>query len=78
MPGMVDAAMENDEVGVWLREINIKYFDEYYHCFVDNGFDTERVIKTMTDDDLRDIGVNKMGHRRILMEEIDRLRRAEL
>merc|ERR1712060_302478 len=49
VPGMAD----EKEVGLWLKSIDYDYFDEYYHCFVDHGFDKERVIKTMSIDDLK-------------------------
>merc|ERR1712154_529927 len=67
VPGMD----EEKEVGHWLKAIHSDYFEEYYNYFVDNGFDTKRVIKTMNDEDLKEMGISKKGHLRILLEEIE-------
>lgn len=59
-----------DEVESFLMGIGSVYVKEYYQLFMDQGFETVELIRTLTDDELKDeIGIQKMGHRRrILME----------
>ena len=60
---------KGDDVKGFLNSIGSEYVDEYYQLFVDNGFDTMELLRTLSDEDLVAVGVSKMGHRRkILME----------
>ena len=67
---MSDAQHEVAEIQNFLMGIGTDYAVAYYQLFIRNGFDTMELLKTLTDDDLRnEIGISKLGHRRkILME----------
>eukprot|EP00485_Elphidium_margaritaceum_P022665 CAMPEP_0202715886 /NCGR_PEP_ID=MMETSP1385-20130828/95150_1 /ASSEMBLY_ACC=CAM_ASM_000861 /TAXON_ID=933848 /ORGANISM="Elphidium margaritaceum" /LENGTH=81 /DNA_ID=CAMNT_0049377367 /DNA_START=1 /DNA_END=246 /DNA_ORIENTATION=- len=45
----------------------------YCRMFIENGFENMAVIKTMTDRDLFDIGITKLGHRKQILSEIQKL-----
>eukprot|EP01084_Bolivina_argentea_P255542 429839_1 len=60
-----------DEIKLWLKSIDETYYTNYFHVFVQNGFDSMELIKTLSDQDLKEIGVDKMGHRRKIKIEID-------
>src|SRR3954465_16008429 len=57
-------------VGVWLRELGL---DQYEAAFRENGVDAE-VLPTLTGEELKDIGVSLIRHRRRLLEAIAALR----
>jgi class 3 adenylate cyclase len=59
------------DVEVWLRALG---FERYQAAFRENDVDAELLLG-LTDDDLKDIGVNSLGHRRRLLEAIAGLRR---
>ena len=59
-----------EEIRKWFKEsINlpsidgIDYNDKYYRLFINDGFDTFNGIK-ITDQDLVDMHINKLGHRK--------------
>src|SRR5258708_23936682 len=54
------------EVGAWLSGLGL---DRYKQAFEDNAIDFSLLPK-LTADDLRDIGITAVGHRRKLLEEI--------
>src|SRR6516165_12667576 len=58
------------DVVVWLRSLGL---EEYEATFRDNKID-ERVVPNLTQEDLKEIGVGPVGHRRILLEAIAALR----
>jgi class 3 adenylate cyclase len=58
------------DVVVWLRSLGL---EEYEVAFRDNKID-ERVLPSLTAEDLKEIGVGPVGHRRILLEAIAILR----
>jgi class 3 adenylate cyclase/predicted ATPase len=58
-----------DIVG-WLRSLGL---EEYEAAFRDNKIN-ERVLPSLTQEDLKEIGVGPVGHRRILLEAIAALR----
>jgi len=62
-----DAIMD---VVVWLRNLGL---EEYEAAFRDNKID-ERVLPNLTQEDLKEIGVGPVGHRRILLDGIVALR----
>ena len=53
-------ALDNDE----------NDFNKYFNIFISNGFDSLNVIQNMTNQDLIDIGINKLGHRRKILAKI--------
>ena len=58
------------DIMVWLRSLGL---EEYEAAFRDNKID-ERVLPNLTQEDLKEIGVVPVGHRRILLEAIAALR----
>ena len=61
------------EVGIWLKSMGGSYYDNYYRLLIDNGYDEMNLIGNMTENELQQIGIMKMGHRKKLMSEIGRL-----
>jgi len=61
------------DIAAWLREIGL---DQYEQAFLDNAIDAD-VLPTLTADDLKDIGVTAVGHRRKLLNAIATLREPE-
>ena len=62
------ARAEMQQIAQWLEEIGLS---KYAKCFVENGIDLS-VLKHLTDQDLKDIGV-LLGHRRKLFAAIHEL-----
>jgi class 3 adenylate cyclase len=58
------------DLGVWLRSLGL---ERYVGAFRENEID-ERVLPNLTQEDLKEIGVGPVGHRRILLEAIAALR----
>jgi SAM domain (Sterile alpha motif)/Adenylate and Guanylate cyclase catalytic domain len=58
------------DVVVWLRSLGL---ERYEAAFRDNEID-ERVLPSLTQEDLKEIGIGPVGHRRILLEAIAALR----
>src|SRR4051812_40747587 len=58
------------DVGRWLRELGL---DQYEAAFRENDVDAE-VLLTLTAEELKDIGVSSIRHRRRLLEAITALR----
>src|SRR6516164_5930358 len=58
------------DVVVWLRSLDL---EEYEAAFRDNKIN-ERVLPNLTQEDLKEIGVGPVGHRRILLDAIAALR----
>src|SRR5262249_4918146 len=54
------------DVGGWLRRLGL---DRYEAAFRDNEIN-ERVLPSLTQEDLKEIGVGPGGHRRLLLEAI--------
>eukprot|EP01083_Nonionella_stella_P246909 856694_1 len=46
---------------------------QYIDNFHDRGYDRIDVVKTLGESDLKDIGISKVGHRRLFMEKIQEL-----
>jgi SAM domain (Sterile alpha motif) len=57
------------DVGAWLRELGL---ERYEQAFRENEIDAE-VLPKLTADDLKDMGVTIVGHRRKLLEAISAL-----
>jgi SAM domain (Sterile alpha motif) len=58
------------DVVVWLRSLGL---EEYEAAFRENKIN-ERVLPNLTQEDLKEIGVGPVGHRRILLGAIAALR----
>src|SRR5215469_5692540 len=58
------------DLGDWLRSLGI---EEYEAAFRDNEID-ERSLPSLTAEDLKELGVAALGHRRILLDAIAALR----
>eukprot|EP01084_Bolivina_argentea_P143562 252044_1 len=59
---------ETHQVYVWLEKLNLM---QYYNCFIDNGFgDLETIMKITTKQQLIEIGIDKLGHRIKIFNEI--------
>ena len=58
------------DVAAWLRGLGL---EQYEPAFRDNGIDAE-VLPKLTVEDLKDIGVTRVGDRRKLLEAIAALR----
>jgi len=53
----------------WLKQLGMS---EYTERFVENHID-ESIIRELTDEDLKDLGVGSLGHRRKLLRAIQQL-----
>jgi hypothetical protein len=58
------------DIVVWLRSLGL---EEYEAAFRDNKIN-ERVLPSLTAEDLKELGVAALGHRRILLDAIAALR----
>ena len=58
------------DIAIWLRDLDL---ERYAAAFAENEID-ERSLPTLTADDLRDLGVTLIGHRRRLLDAIAALR----
>ena len=58
------------DITIWLRDLGL---GQYAQAFRDNGIEP-RVLPDLTADDLKDIGITMVGHRRILLKAIAELR----
>jgi SAM (Sterile alpha motif) domain-containing protein len=58
------------DLGAWLRKIGL---GEYEAAFRDNKIE-DRVLPNLTHEDLKEIGIGPVGHRRILLDAIAALR----
>jgi hypothetical protein len=58
------------DIAVWLRSLGL---ERYEAVFRENEI-TERVLPSLTAEDLKELGVTALGHRRILLDAIAALR----
>ncbi len=58
------------DVVAWLRGLGLK---KYEAAFRENEI-TEKVLPSLTPEDLKELGVNALGHRRMLLDAIVALR----
>jgi class 3 adenylate cyclase len=58
------------DIVVWLRSLGL---EEYEAAFRDNKIN-ERVLPNLTAEDLKELGITALGHRRILLDAIAALR----
>ena len=61
------------DIGGWLRSLGL---ERYEAAFRENGVD-ETVLPKLTAEDVKDLGVTAVGHRRKLLEAIAELRSAK-
>ena len=54
------------DVAAWLRDLGLARYEQAFH---DNEIDA-RVLPDLTGDDLREIGITAVGHRRLLLKAI--------
>ena len=57
---------EQTKIKTWLMD-TVK-LPQYYHIFIDQGFDDLETIRCITRDDLKAIGIDKVGHQRKIMK----------
>ena len=60
------------DIGGWLRGLGL---EQYEAAFRENEI-SEKVLPNLTAEDLKDLGVGPVGHRRVLLEPL--LRRAPM
>jgi SAM domain (Sterile alpha motif) len=58
------------DIAAWLTELDLEC---YAQAFLDNDVDSA-VLLTLSAEDLRELGVSSLGHRRKLLEAIAQLR----
>src|SRR6516165_510272 len=58
------------DVGTWLRILGL---DQYEAAFRDNSVDAD-LLPRLTAEDLKDLGITSVGHRRRLLDAISELR----
>jgi len=51
----------------WFEQLGLQ---EYFDNIVEQGFQTVEEIKELTDTDLKEIGINKLGHRRRILQTL--------
>ena len=66
----IDQGEENVDIAAWLRGLGLQ---QYEQAFRDNAIDAA-MLPELTAEDLRDIGVGLVGHRRKLLAAIAALR----
>ncbi len=54
------------DIAAWLQELGL---ERYLEAFRANDVDAD-VLRTLTDDDLKELGVGSLGHRKKLLEAI--------
>ncbi len=59
------------DVIAWLRSLGL---EQYASQFLDNAIDSD-VLKTLTDRDLRQLGVTALGHRKKIIDAVEGLRK---
>src|SRR5215831_9373176 len=61
------------DIAAWLRDLGL---EQYAPVFRDNGIDM-RVLPKLTAEDLKDLGITMVGHRRVLLEAIAKRKKGE-
>ena len=62
------------DVGTWLRNLGL---GQYEAAFRDNSVDAD-ILPRLTAEDLKELGIGSVGHRRMLLDAIAELRSATL
>eukprot|EP01084_Bolivina_argentea_P309252 534920_1 len=63
---------EKEMISLWLNK-DVK-LAEYFDLFVENGFDKMEYIVYITEQDLIQIGINKLGHRKHILRQIQQFK----
>ncbi len=58
------------DIQKWLTELELS---QYFENFKNNDID-ENTLFELTESDLKEIGINSLGHRKILIEEIKKIK----
>ncbi len=58
------------DIAAWLKSLGL---EQYEHAFRENAIDAD-VLPKLTAEDLKDLGITAVGHRRKLLEAIAALR----
>jgi len=61
-------------IELWLNDLDLS---EYINVFKEESIDIE-VLPELTSDDLKEIGVNKLGHRKIILKAISELKKNQI
>ena len=70
-PKDIKITSEKEKLEAWLcDEVRL---EQYFEIFVENGFDTLEAMKMVTIDELNQIGIEKLGHKMIIMKHIVKL-----
>ena len=62
---------DEERVRMWLH--NTVKLPQYYQLFIDQGFDDLETISDLTVDDLRSMGIDKLGHQKKLIKHVKKL-----
>ena len=65
-----------EELRLWLK--NKMDFERYYDLFIKNGIEDLEIVKVLKMEDLKSIGINKLGHRIKIIQHIEKLKHDEL
>eukprot|EP01084_Bolivina_argentea_P130439 230257_1 len=78
----VNTSSNIQEIRLWFKQTidlptdDIDYNHKYCEMLIVNGFDTWKAIKAISNDDLIEIGINKLGHRKQIISAIKALSRS--
>eukprot|EP01084_Bolivina_argentea_P119876 212512_1 len=64
--------IELEKFRIWLK--NDVKLEQYFDILIDNGFDNLDAITTTNINQLKEIGIDKIGHRQQLMKHIQSLK----
>merc|ERR1712113_955531 len=66
-----DKISQNERIKIWLTE-NVR-LPIYYDLLINNGYDDMESIRDITDNDLLQIGVDKIGHRKKIIKHAQQI-----
>eukprot|EP00483_Globobulimina_turgida_P011960 UN11982 len=61
----------NDDID--LQDLSENDKNSYFNVLVQNGFDKISIIKKVSNNDLIEIGINKLGHRKLILSAVAKL-----
>ena len=61
---------EEEKIRKWLNNINMS---QYFHTFIDSGFDEFDMIADITMDDLNEMNIDKLGHKKKIIKYAQKL-----
>ena len=65
---------ERMKIAEWLA--NIVRLPQYYEMFMDQGFDDFEIIADITLNDLKEMGIDKIGHRKQILKYATKLKKS--